>query len=435
VVAAALEDRGCIVEAATLRPRGPATDRYVRLSPELERIFVAHGSHRYLIIDEGPGLSGSSFRSIAQKLSDLGIRDDRIVLFPSWEPDGGGLINAAARSRWLKHRKFSASFDDVWLAPGRLRESFPQGSVIDISAGKWRRIFFERENEYPAVYPEMERRKYLLLPGRGAGAEIPALPRLREYTRSGRGPFLLKFAGLGRYGRTAYRRAKLIAEAGFSPPVEGLVHGFIMYRFVPGRPLAADQACTGLIATIASYLAFLRRTFPSEQTRSFEEMSTMIALNASEGLGASWGLRCRRFAAARFPRLETLPVALDGHMLPHEWIDDENSYLKSDHTDHHADHFFPGNQDIAWDIAGSIVEFDLRGTLRKLLVERYVACSGDTRIRERLAFFVTAYCAYRFGLATLAADVLTPTGDGVRFRRLAGRYGALLRAMIERSGF
>jgi hypothetical protein len=434
VVAAALEDQGCSVETMTLRPRGPVTDRCVRLSRELERFLAEHGASFFLIVDEGPGLSGSSFRSIAQKLSDAGIGDDRIALLPSWEPDGKGFINEAARSRWQKHRKFTVAFEEVWLASGRLCGSIPQGNVIDISAGKWRRIFFEREDDYPAVYPELERRKYLFLPGRGAAAEIPRLSELRKFERDGRSLFMLKFAGLGRYGRSACRRAQLIAEAGFSPPVEGYLHGFIMYRFILGRPLSVHQACGGLVAAIASYLAFLRRAFPSEQTRSFEEMATMIAVNASEGIGPSWSVRCSRAIAGLLPLYKNISVAVDGHMLPHEWIGTGNSYLKADHTDHHADHFFPGNQDIAWDIAGSIVEFDFGDTLRELLIDHYIACSGDGAIRGRLPFFIVAYCAYRLGLATLAADVLSSTRDGEKFRRLAVRYGAALKGMIEQSG-
>ncbi len=56
-------------------------------------------------------------------------------------------------------------------------------------------------------------------------------------------------------------------------------------------------------------------------------------------------------------------------MLPHEWIRTASGFLKTDAVDHQDDLFFPGCQDIAWDIAGAIVEF---GIPREALVSEYL---------------------------------------------------------------
>ena len=54
---------------------------------------------------------------------------------------------------------------------------------------------------------------------------------------------------------------------------------------------------------------------------------------------------------------EGVVVAIDGRMLPHEWLETRMAIVKADALDHHDDHFFPGCQDIAWDIAGASVEW------------------------------------------------------------------------------
>ncbi|WDT73928.1 MAG: hypothetical protein MPW16_11695 [Candidatus Manganitrophus sp.] len=69
---------------------------------------------------------------------------------------------------------------------------------------------------YSSVQPQHERRKYLSL-------ESKEKPRL------------LKFAGLGRYGRSKRERAERLAGAGWGPPVVGLSRGFLVTEFVERR--------------------------------------------------------------------------------------------------------------------------------------------------------------------------------------------------------
>src|SRR5207302_4552914 len=54
------------------------------------------------------------------------------------------------------------------------------------------------------------------------------------------------------------------------------------------------------------------------------------------------------------------PVLVDGRMQPHEWIrSKDGTIIKVDGCTHGDDHFFPGPTDIAWDLAGAIVEWSL----------------------------------------------------------------------------
>ena len=101
LVAAALERRGARVASCTVRPTGHPFDR------KLDTVPVQKPDAWYAVVDEGPGLSGSTFAAVAEKLTELGIPDHRIVLFPSWLPDGDGFVSARAQTVWRRHSKYA----------------------------------------------------------------------------------------------------------------------------------------------------------------------------------------------------------------------------------------------------------------------------------------------------------------------------------------
>ncbi|HET9784046.1 MAG TPA: hypothetical protein VFP94_03695, partial [Terriglobales bacterium] len=162
--AAALEAVGCEVRCTTLRPVGPAFER--RLEPG-ERLRAAWRGFpgAFLIVDEGPGLSGSSFAGAVAALEACGIEESRMALLPGWSPDSEEarrLKNPEAARRWTGWRKFPAP---ALAAPeGALIGAGPR-AVRELSGGLWRGVL--REMDAPA-WPEHERRKFLLdRPGRG----------------------------------------------------------------------------------------------------------------------------------------------------------------------------------------------------------------------------------------------------------------------------
>jgi hypothetical protein len=409
-VAAGLEATGWRVLALTLRPRGHPFARRPILTRELSARIEDHEHAHFLIIDEGPGLSGSSFCGTAAALSELGVPSARIVLFPSWAADGSTFISETARDRWRLHPKVCcSSFEDVPVAL-----CGPGATLQNLSGGAWRRYCYPDEACYPAVQPQHERRKYLATsaPGRR---------------------MLLKFAGLGRYGSATYGRAERLAEAGFTPPVLGLRDGFLLQTFVPGRPLGRADVDASLLRRAAGYLAHLRRRCVCER-RFSEELSEMIAMNVKEGLGTSW--RDKLGDLDRFrPVLAGAPaVTLDGRMMPHEWLRTPHGILKTDAVDHHDDHFFPGPQDIAWDVAGFSAEFGLKEEAARDFANEVVTLSSDRSLTARLPFYRLAYLAHRLGYATLAAQTLGPLPDGARMARLVRRYRRQLRLAITRLG-
>jgi hypothetical protein len=284
----------------------------------------------------------------------------------------------------------------------------------DLSAGSWRRELYQHPDQFPPVHPQHERRKYLLKPDAGSG---PAK--------------LLSFVGLGDLSLGQLSRGQQLAEAGFTPRPEAVVHGFLVRPFVPGTPMSAVNADRPLIDWTARYLAHLSREYRAEPSVSDASLREMTLQNVTEGLGDAWEARLK--ARIRSPGWTERPVALDGRMLAHEWIRSPGGYVKTDAIDHHQDHFFPGCQDIAWDVAATVLELRLNDTARRELVSRYRSLSGDHSITSRIQAYAVFYLAFRLGYATLATNALGRIPDADRFAAAACRYASLLRRELSDS--
>jgi hypothetical protein len=386
VVAGRLAEFGCRVRSGTVRPAGHPFDRVAHIP---RAVWKDVAPCWFAVVDEGPGLSGSSFAAVSKALESIGAPDERVVLFPAWDADPARFVNESARAQWARHRKYIGSFRTEWL----------DGELQDFSAGKWRAATYSTEKEFPAAQPQHERRKFLDGGGR-----------------------LLKFEGLGRYGRARFTVATSLADAGFSPFARSFSNGFVSFDFAPGRPLRPGRVSIDVLDRIASYAAFRARQFSAERSLSFDEIAHMVEVNARETLG----VEPSGLGAVRAEFNDRPAAAVDGRMLPHEWLHAGPKLLKTDAADHCADHFFPGGADILWDIAGAAIEFQLNAQEREFLFERYRAVSGDCPSRDLLNFYEVAYLAFRLGYSNLAARATTGTADHERFKILEASYRRMM---------
>jgi thiamine kinase-like enzyme len=113
-------------------------------------------------------------------------------------------------------------------------------------------------------------------------------------------------------------------------------------------------------------------------------------------------------------------VVVDGRMQPHEWI--EGTWLlKTDGASHGHDHFFPGPTDIAWDLAGVIVEWELSAEATDYLLRRYRALTGD-EARPRIAVYRLAYTLFRMGYCKMAAEAMRGSDEEGRLQRAYRAY-------------
>jgi hypothetical protein len=410
VVWAAMERCGVKTYCRTLRPRSGPYTRRVSIDPAYLKSMLGTNPQYVAIVDEGPGLSGSSICGVAQLLIENGIGRERIMIFPSWIPGGSDFKNDDARQLWpqLPH-KFVVSFEDSLLKNGRL---IPAGAeYIDFSGGEWRKYIFKNEAEFPAVHPHHERRKYLVSDG-------------------GR-QFLYKFAGLGRYGREKFERAKILAQAGFSPEPLDLRRGFIISRFESGAPMEKTQADDQFLERLGEYLFFTQKSFPARRSVTFDYLCHMIYHNIYKSIGPEYLAACDKFPQVR-SLIENAPAsAIDARMLMHEWIAGPGGIFKTDSAFHFSDHFFPGCADITWDMAAAMTEFDLSEQARQFLLNGYIKLSGDGEIRNRLPFYMLAWTAFRIGVATFGYNQFGSSPEGERFRLLVNRYADTLKSVTK----
>jgi hypothetical protein len=392
VVEAALRWRGTRLRSATLRPRGHPFERVAEVEPSLCERLSPSEADVFVLVDEGPGMSGSSFACGAALLSGLGVDDHAIVFLPSWAPSGDSLVSERARALWRRHDHYADEFRPTWVRALGARH------VVDVGAGAWRRI---TGADVP-VMGQHERRKFL---DRGDGEKME----------------LCRFAGFDRYGAALRVRAEALAGAGFAPAVRGYADGFLITDFRKGRPLGTGPLPAAWIERLAEYIALRGRCCPSELAQDVNQTVEMVRVNTLESLGETHGRGLCAFE--RIARgVEPGRTVPDARMMPHEWLVTESGLLKTDGYDHGDDDFFPGPADTAWDLAGAATEFALDAQQRAHLQAAYEQASGDRIPPTRLAFNEVSYLSFRLGYAKTCAARLQGTRDGSRFALLGARY-------------
>lgn len=411
VVAAAVEGPGREVDSITVRPRGHPFARYLELGDGMRDWIRARADGWFLVVDEGPGISGSSFASVTRTLRECGADPARVALMPSWDAAAEQLRSEEAREEWRRHRRLIGRFEALWLSSGALARAWNAEIVQDWSAGLWRaRLGFA--DGAPPVQPQHERRKFVLR--RADGEEI-----------------VVKFAGVGRYGRETLRVAEARAANGFAPRVVSGHAGFIGYERVAGGPLEGRLTRREDVLHVARYIAACPAAGACCPGASATELEEMVRVNVQEMLGDEAARRAAGIVRAQRARIEMArTVATDNRMQPHEWIRSGDSLVKTDGDGHHNDHFLPGAQNAAWDLAGACEELVEDPHAAALLVHEYVRLTGDDSVRERLGAYTVAYLASRGGYCRMASDALGRSPDGCGMDRLANRYAERLCSVL-----
>ncbi len=102
VACAALGLRGIDCRRISVRPGGHPYDRRLRSSPRLGQWVRSAADAEFLVVDEGPGISGSSFLAVAEALERCGIQNNRIQMIGSRQVDAAELLARDAAWRWSR---------------------------------------------------------------------------------------------------------------------------------------------------------------------------------------------------------------------------------------------------------------------------------------------------------------------------------------------
>lgn len=397
----------------TVRPGGHPFARELtvgeRLSTELLR---DRKRTHYVVVDEGPGMSGSSFLSVARFLLAHGVSERQIALLPSHMGEPGQESAPEARALYRSLQRKVVSFDDAFATrdiagwfhdlTGTLREP-PR----DLAGGRWRAISLPAGCAPPACNVRDEKRKYLL---------------------RGERPYLMKYLGLGARAATLVERQRALAAERFVPEPVALRRGFMLMPWLEGAvPLScADHSRAQLVSELGRYLSFLARHFPrpSEAGARPAELYRMLTHNAAELMGAERGAPLARYES-ELAKLEQLhrPVASDNKLDAHEWLVlPDGGLRKCDAEAHHVAHDCIGAQDPAWDIAGACIELALSADECETVLRALRDQAGLAFSAEKLAFYQLAYVAFRAGYAYYAERAVAGSDDAPRFAAERRRY-------------
>jgi len=390
VVAAAL-DPGGAVDRISVRPSGHPYDRVAGFSVDQVRWIHdkrAKGS-RFLIVDEGPGRSGSTFLSVAEALTALGVGEECITLLGTREPVPGELCASNAAARWNRFR----------FVPVQTHSTRRFQGCTYLGGGEWRKPLMPDPTKWPACWPQMERSKFL----------------------SQDGKWIFKFEGLGRIGEEVRERARALAQSGFGCEIQDAGDGYSAYRVVRGRPLAATDFSNELLERIARYCAL--RDYEFRVSAPTDPVSDMVRFNVQQEFGLDW-------TPNELP-VENL-IVCDGRMQPHEWLlASSGEVLKSDAASHGDDHFFPGPIDVLWDLAGAIVEWNMNSDARDLLLNRFGALTGR-RFKDGIDSYCVAYSVFRMGICRMAIPT-TDEPEQARLRRAYAYYRQTAERLLQAS--
>ena len=392
VVLTALRAQGKHASRITVRPTGHPYSRRTDFSVDQLRWVSENSGAQFLIVDEGPGRSGSTFLSVAEALVRAGVSRQRITILGSREPDLTSLCADNAINRWSEFR-FRATAPSV-------NQRFADCTYV--GGGEWRQSLLAAGESWPASWTQMERLKFISADGRT----------------------LYKFEGMGPIGAEVRDRAFRLAQAGFAPKVCDASDGFLAYEFVTGLRPGAPELTRSILERIAEYCAFRYAEFGVHASAQEAQLREMLEFNVAQEFGIQVTLPPESFYAER-------PVITDGRMNPHEWIlNDSGQLIKTDGVDHGDNHFFPGPCDIAWDLAGAAVEWQLGMNERNFLVEQFRKRSG-VDVTGKLSVYQLAYSVFRLGFCKMAISTVKGSAEEERLAEAYRHYRAIVHDLLR----
>jgi hypothetical protein len=283
----------------------------------------------------------------------------------------------------------------------------------DISAGAWRRLRYADESHWPPVVSAWERRKFLV----PAGGEA----------------FLVKFAGFGTIGEEKLAIAQSLHTEGFVPKPVGIAHGFLIERWCDATALEpADKP----LPEIARYIGTRARLLPAGtgSGASVDELAVMVRRNVSLEFGDRFtetlnGWPERPAALER----RIVRVRTDNQLAPNEWLRTASGALiKTDPLDHHRAHDLIGCQDLAWDVVGALIEFDVGQDSRRRFIDAVAQWARQPVDQRLLRFYRFAYLAFRMGQARLGQSMGAGAAEQQRLARRGDLYAAELLHLLEK---
>jgi hypothetical protein len=365
----------------TVRPYGHPFDRQVALA---ERFGA---DDRVLVVDEGPGLSGSSFFSVGRALTANGVSAGRQVYLCAHSQPPGKMARPEISAFWEHAQRYVASSFECAFGPaGSLLENVelelegrfdaPVRQVEDLSQGRWRALAAGESPERLPSYAAFERPKLL--------AELEDGRRV-----------LLKF-----YGQVLrmdpvtcavdWSDAAAARQIASGDARATRVHGYVARLWLDGELLTPAAKTPSLLERLALFLA----ERPWHCTR-----------------GSGNAADCC--------------YAMTGSLAPQEWLRlPSGRVVKLPETLAGFDHTAIDSEPLGWDLAAALIEWQLSEGEAEQLLAFFRARSGiDIELRDVLPH-AARYARFQLEKARFCANQAGPGEESRRLELEAVRYAA-----------
>ena len=369
VVNSALRHSGVRSRRITIRPGGHPFSREVSpadIKPE--------NSEQIIVVDEGPGLSGSSMASVAAALQSLGVNLDQVTFFPAHDRGPGPNCPEWARDIWDKVKVHTTNAAELRWAGMSLKEKLLNSIELPVSEraelvygghGAWRRFAYPDEAAWPPLAPHFDRPKQIVVSeGRPAAVwEFHGLcPSWRD---SNSEPSIL-----------GYRQMAWPAGRRCVPSDWDTGKGTLIFRTLEGTHGVMNQP---------------------EREASWNRLTEMLYWNLWESLGED----VANLVKTTFNQMELRQAARGTlrELAPWAWVLDATSQptLASPFTPE-MDHTVIGEQPWLWDLARLCVEWEVSPPES---MEIFAVTWPDMHPLEPL-FHLLAAAAFALGQFTLA---------------------------------
>lgn len=376
-----LESRGYSrVQCVTLRPKAGVSQW------EKERIRRNAGHNCLAVVIDEPVGGGATVSKGISSLMRYGIaRDSIIVLFPvhrngrQWKSSAdaealhAGKVLTLEHEEWYKHRLVGSGASEALL-----REYFQSnGWAVQVEE-----TGAEHANAYLQAVSEEKYHSRLKKVFR-VRLDRPG----KESTRY----VLAKSVGWGWLGYHAFLAGMRLAAC--VPSVLGLREGILYTEWVPEQPQTPFLQRTEMVNSFAQYVATRARTLQlhagstvdttreSQPTRGLEELSGHL----SNAYGKAGGVLKRARIKRELTALQShAPVLIDSRMRRLEWIAAPGTMLKADFEHHGMGKHQLNVTDPAYDLAETILYWNLSRAEECQLLDEYATLSGDREAASRI---------------------------------------------------
>lgn len=402
----------------TCRPKGSPYDRQLSLSN-----FSLPNVCPVLVVDEGPGQSGSSMASVVRALRSAGFLD--ITLFPGHGGMPGHAMSPATQKIWEETPRVTIDPAQLRWEENSLLDVLRQRTqmilgtseavqITDVSDGGWREKSGIPVDALPATNGLFERRKFLAEAWDGHA-------------------LIWKFTGLG--GRQWHTSTPGTAGASpvKKPALLGSLLGFTAEEWVWGERLQPEAAFDySVLSSIAAHIAICAgpALLPGEASAAQKRMAEVAYWNTYKSLGEHHADQVE-LMMKQFDAPVGAPRYGDGRVAPHEWVLKEDTLWKTDCGGHDTDHTAIGPQSFLWDVAGIIVEWRLPPARVHCFLGE-LAQHGLRFTPIELEAHLLGYLAFRLGMMRMAAEQTVNEAEVERRRHAAAWYQQLLEERLNR---